>query len=115
VNVSAQGVLVGALAVSGALVFAYRVYRLTKGGPLVDAIGGGILALLCGALAVGAAAGAGWARLGALIYAVVFGVVVMPVWTLAVLIPLRPGPVDIAFTATYWSSLLVIAIAAIAL
>nr|MBA3430594.1 hypothetical protein [Actinomycetota bacterium] len=59
--------------------------------------------------------GAGWPRWPALIYGVVFAIVVMPVWTLAVLIPLPPSRADYAFTAVYWVVLIVVVIAAIAL
>jgi hypothetical protein len=44
---------------------------------------------------------------------VVFGVVVMPIWILAVLIPLRPRAPDYAFTGIYWFALLAIAVAAL--
>jgi hypothetical protein len=109
-----DSVLVAIVVANGVLAFAYRVWRLTQGGPTYDAIGGAILALLLGAIAVGFAAGAGWLRWVALVYAVVFALVVMPVWTLAVLIPMRPGPIDVGFTAVYWATLLLIGIAAVA-
>jgi hypothetical protein len=38
----------------------------------------------------------------------------MPVWVLAVLIPLRPGWVDYAFTTIYWLALGVIVAAVLA-
>jgi hypothetical protein len=38
----------------------------------------------------------------------------MPLWTLAVLIPGRPRSPDYIFTVGYWASLLLIAVAAIA-
>ncbi len=38
----------------------------------------------------------------------------MPVWVLAVLIPLPPGPIDYAFTGAYWATLIVIGVASIA-
>jgi hypothetical protein len=108
-------VLVAALLVNAATGFGYRVYRFRKGGPKADVVGqailGGLLTVLAGALALGA----GWPRWGALGYALLFGVVVMPIWVLAVLIPLRPGRIDYAFTATYWALLIVIAVAAFAL
>jgi hypothetical protein len=56
-----------------------------------------------------------WARWGALVYALLFGIVVMPVWVLGVLIPLRPRAPDYAFTAIFWISLAVVSVAAISL
>lgn len=102
-----------ALVANAALGFGYRVYRLTKGGPLGDVIGQGILGLLLVALAVAALAGAGWSRWVALVYALLFGVAVMPVWVLAVLIPLPPHRIDYGFAAVYWGVLALIAVAAI--
>lgn len=110
----AESVLVVMLAANATLVFGYRVYRLSRGGPLADAIGGAVLAALLAATATGVAAGAGWVRYVAMAYGILFGIAVMPVWILGVLIPMRPGPVDYAFTALYWSSLIVIVVAAIA-
>lgn len=108
-----QAVLVIALSANAALGFGYRVYRLAKGGPLADVVGQGVLGAVLVALALGAAAGDGWARWGALGYALLFGLVVMPVWTLAVLLPLPPRPPDYAFTAIYWATLGAIVLAAI--
>ena len=108
-----QAALVAALVVNAALGFGYRVLRLTKGGPMADVAGQALLGAVLVALAAGAAAGSSWARWGALAYALLFGLVVMPVWTLAVLIPLRPGASDYAFTAVYWTMLVVIVIAAL--
>lgn len=108
-----QTVLVGALAANAALGFGYRVYRLTKKGPMADVVGQAILGILLGALAVGAAGGHGWARWAALAYGLLFGLVVMPVWTLAVLLPLPPGRIDYAFTAAYWAALAAIVLSAI--
>src|SRR5919106_3709743 len=112
---SASSVLVGALALNAALVPVYRVYRLTKGGPMVDVVGGSILGGLLALLALATAAEWAWARWGALSYALLFGIIVMPLWTLAVLIPLRPRGPDYVFTVGYWVSLIVIAIAAVAI
>ena len=103
-----EAILAGALGVNAATGFGYRVYRLAAGGPLGDVIGQAILGALLAVLAVATAMGAGWARWAALIYALLFGVAVMPLWVLAVLIPLRPGWLDYAFTATYWLALAVI-------
>lgn len=102
-------VLTVALAFSAASAFGYRVYRLSKGGPLPDAIGGAALALVLVAIGALWASGAEWARWPALIYALVFGLIAMPVWTLGVFIPSRPGAVDYAFITSYWASLIVIA------
>ena len=111
---SASTVLVGALTLNAVLVPVYRVYRLMKGGPMVDVVGGAILGAMLALLALGTAADWTWARWTALFYALLFGIVVMPVWTLAVLIPLRPRLPDYFFTVGYWLSLVVIAVAAIA-
>jgi hypothetical protein len=111
---SASSVLVGALALNAALVPVYRVYRLMKGGPIVDVVGGAILGATLALLALGTAADWMWARWGALFYALLFAIVVMPLWTLAVLIPLRPRTPDYVFTVGYWLSLVVIAVAAVA-
>jgi hypothetical protein len=110
-----QIVLIVGLAVNAATGFAYRVYRLTKGGPTSDVIGQAVLGVLLTAFAIAVALEAGWARWAALTYGLVFGVVVMPIWVLAVLIPLRPGKVDYAFTAIYWALLATTVVAAIAI
>jgi hypothetical protein len=112
-GVSWDPVLIVALVANGVLLFAYRVWRLAKGGPTYDVIGGALLALALGAIAAGFAAGAEWLRWAAFTYAALFALVVMPIWTLAVLIPMRPGPIDVAFTAIYWASLILIGLAAI--
>jgi hypothetical protein len=109
-----RAVLVTALAVNATLGFGYRLFRLTKGGPLGDVIGQGVLGAILFAMALGVAVGVGWVRWVALVYAVAFGLVVMPVWVLAVLIPLPPRPSDYAFTIAYWLALGVIAVAAVA-
>jgi hypothetical protein len=111
---TAATILIVALALDAALVLTYRTYRLTQGGPMIDVIGGAILAGLLALLATGVALEWRWTRWGALVYAVLFGIVVMPVWTLGVLIPLRPRAPDYAFTAVFWTSLAVIAVTAIA-
>ncbi len=110
-----QVLLAGALALNAVLGFGYRVFRLTKGGPMGDVVGQAILGLILGALAVFVAADAGWARWAALGYGLLFGVAVMPIWVLAVLLPLPPKPIDYAFTTVYWLGLLVVAVAALAL
>ncbi len=107
-------VLVGALAFNAVAGFGYRVYRLGKGGAIADVIGQALLGILLLGLALAAALGAGWVRWASLAYALLFGLAVMPVWVLAVLIPLRPRGIDVAFTAFYWGALVVIAVAAIA-
>ena len=108
-----EAILAGALGLNAATGFGYRVYRLAAGGPLGDVIGQAILGVLLVLLAVATAMGAGWARWAALIYALLFGVAVMPLWVLAVLIPLRPRWIDYTFTATYWVCLALIAVAAL--
>ena len=108
-----QTVLVVALGVNAALGLSYRVYRLTKGGPMADVVGQALLAALLVVLAVGAAGGSSWARWTALAYALLFGLAVMPVWTLAVLLPLPPRAPDYAFTGVYWAALFVTALAAV--
>ncbi|HEX2293694.1 MAG TPA: hypothetical protein VHN37_00100 [Actinomycetota bacterium] len=107
-------VLVAALLVNAAAGLGYRVYRLAKGGPRSDVVGQSILGALLVGIAAGLAAGAGWPRWPALVYGLLFGVVVMPIWVLAVLIPLRPRAIDYAFTAVYWTLLAVIVAAALA-
>ena len=105
----------GALALNAALGFGYRVYRLTKGGPLADVTGQAFLGLLLAGVAVTVALEQDWARWAALAYGLLFALVVMPIWTLAVLIPMRPGKIDLTFTIVYWTSLGLIALAAILL
>jgi hypothetical protein len=109
-----DSILVVGLTANAIVLFAYRVWRLTRGGPTYDVIGGAILAIALSAVAAGYAAGVEWLRWAALAYAALFGLVVMPIWTLAVLIPMRPGPVDLSFTVVYWTSLPLIAVAAAA-
>jgi len=110
-----QTVLMVALALNAVLGFGYRVYRLAKGGPLADVTGQAILGLLLAGLAVAVSLEAGWARWAALAYALLFGLVVMPLWVLAVLIPLPPERIDYAFTATYWLTLITIGISSLLL
>ena len=108
-------VLIGALLVNAVAGFGYRLYRYRNGGPLGDVLGQAILAVLLSGLALALVLGAGWPRWPALVYAVLFAFVVMPIWTLAVLIPLPPARIDYAFTALYWATLLVIGGAALLL
>ena len=107
-----QVFLVAALGFNAALGFGYRVYRLTKGGPLGDVTGQAVLAVVLAVVAVGVATDQGWGRWAALVYGLVFALVVMPLWTLAVLLPLPPGRVDYAFTGLYWAALVAIVVAA---
>ena len=110
-----RALLVGALASNAVIGVAYRVYRRSKGGPKSDVIGQSILGLLLAAVAIGVAAEADWLRWASLGYGILFGAAVMPVWVLAVLIPLRPRAIDYAFTALYWAALVVIVVASLAL
>jgi hypothetical protein len=109
----AQTTLVVLLAINAALVFGYRVYRVSKGGPPADAVGGALLAAILAVIAIGAGAGAGWARWAALAYAALFALIVMPIWTLGVLIPLPPKRVDYAFAVAYWLTLVAIGVTAL--
>ena len=108
------GILVAALVTNGLSLAAYRYYRFTKGGPSADAMGGAILGALLVLLAALVLNDVSWAPWVALAYALLFGLIVMPIWTLAVLIPLPPGPLDYAFAIVYEATLIVIAISAIA-
>ena len=112
---SPETVLAVSLSLNAVLGFGYRVYRLTKRGPLADVIGQAILGLLLIALAVAAAAGQGWTRWPALAYGAVFALLVMPVWTLAVLIPSRPALPDYLFAGVYWLALVAVVVAALAI
>ena len=107
--------LLVALALNAVVGFGYRVYRLSKGGPIADvwgqAILGGVLAVIAGLIAIGVT----WVRWIALLYAAVFAIVVMPVWVLGVLLPLKPRAIDYAFTAFYWAALVVIGVAVVAI
>ncbi|HYN36829.1 MAG TPA: hypothetical protein VEV82_07605 [Actinomycetota bacterium] len=112
-------ILIAALSLNAVLGFGYRVYRLTKGGPLGDVVGQAILGLILAGLAVGVAAEVAaevaWLRWVALVYALAFGLLVMPFWTLAVLIPLKPGKIDYAFAIIYWIDLALITVTAVAI
>lgn len=110
-----RSLLVGALCLNAVAGFVYRFYRYKKGGPLGDVLGQGILGALLLLLAVFIGLEGDWARWPALAYAVLFAFVVMPIWTLAVLIPLPPGRIDYAFTGLYWVTLFAIGAAAILL
>lgn len=109
-----QLILALGLIANALLGFGYRVYRLSRGGPMGDVIGQAVLGALLVTLGVAAATGAGWPRWPALTYGILFALVVMPIWTLAVLIPLPPERVDYGFTAVYWGTLVLIVIAALA-
>ena len=105
--------LVVAMALNAAVGFGYRVYRLTKGGPIADVWGQAILAAVLAGLAVGIGLGLEWLRWVAFGYALLFGLIVMPLWVLGVLLPLRPRAIDYAFTVVYWLMLAAIAISAV--
>lgn len=102
-----------ALVANAVIGFGYRVFRLSKGGPLGDVIGQAVLGVLLVGIAFGVMAAHDWARWSALIYGLLFGVAVMPVWVLAVLIPSDPKRVDYAFTAVYWATQLFVILAAL--
>ncbi len=108
-----QLMLIGALVVNAVLGFGYRVFRLAKGGPIGDVVGQAILGVVLLGLAAAVGAEAAWARPLALIYGLLFGLAVMPIWTLAVLIPLEPRAIDYAFTSIYWLSLVAVVVAAV--
>ena len=108
-----ETVLASVLLVNAVLALGYRIYRLRKGGPMADVIGQAVLALILVATAATVVAGIDWTRWVAFGYAVLFGLIVMPLWTLAILIPMEPRRADLAFTATYWSSLFLIGAAAL--
>ena len=80
-----------------------------------DVAGQAILGVVLIVLGIATLAGAGWPRWPALVFGLLFAAVVMPIWTLAVLIPLPPGKLDYGFTVLYWVSLIAIAVAALAL
>lgn len=106
--------LAATLSFNALLGVGYRIYRLRRGGPIGDVTGQAVLGLLLVALAALILEGAAWARWAALGYALLFGVAVMPLWVLAVLLPLPPERIDYAFTTLYWLALVIAAVAAIA-
>lgn len=110
-----RAVLAAGLLFNACTGLGYRVHRLRHGGPKADVVGQAILALLLVSLALPLTLGAAWPRWPALVYGILFGVVVMPIWVLAVLIPLRPRALDYAFTVSYWLVLALVVVAAIAL
>jgi len=107
--------LIAALALNAAVGFGYRVYRLSKGGPIADVWGQAILGALLAAIAVGIGVGAVWLRWVAFGYSLLFGLLAMPIWVLGVLLPMRPRAIDYAFTCVYWLILVAIGIAAVAM
>jgi hypothetical protein len=111
---TAATVLVGALSLNAAIGVGYHTYRLTRGGPLSDVTGQAILGALLTLVAVGVAQGWAPARWISLAYALIWGLVVMPIWVLAVLIPMGPRWHDYAFTGVYWVGLGIVAAASIA-
>lgn len=100
------------LVVNAAVGLAYPVYRLSKGGPMGDVRGravlGALLLLLAASLFFSE-----WTRWVAFGYGLLFAMVVMPIWVLAVLLPLRPGPLDYAFTIVYWGTHILIVVSAL--
>ncbi|MEA2477385.1 MAG: hypothetical protein QOC87_1584 [Actinomycetota bacterium] len=109
-----QTVLIAALCINAALGLGYRLYRLTKKGPLADVVGQAFLAVVLLGLAAAIFEDQSWARWPSLAYALLFAVIVMPIWTLGVLLPMRPRAIDYGFTGLYCAMLAVIAVAAIA-
>ena len=107
-----RGVLFIALVVNALSGLAYRVSRLRHGGPRADVTGQAILALVLLVIAAGVWASHAWSTWAALVYGLLFGLVVMPLWTLAVFIPMRPGGLDKAFALSYWALLATIVLAA---
>lgn len=102
-----------AVVVNAVIGFAYPVYRLSRGGPLGDVTGRAILGILLLIVAAFAFMDHDWARWAALAYGALFAAIVMPIWVLAVLIPLRPTTIDYTYTTTYWLTLLLIVVAAL--
>ncbi len=92
---------------------AYRVFRLRRGGPRADVTGQAILGGILLVVAAGVWQGQGWGRWAALAYGIVFGVLIMPLWTLGVFIPMRPRPLDKTFALTYWAALALVVVAAL--
>jgi hypothetical protein len=108
-----ETLLVIALVSNAIIGLGYRVYRRSKGGPIADVWGQAILGVVLVAVAVAILLGAGGARWIALVYAALFALVVMPIWVLGVLLPMRPRAIDYSFTVTYWVLLAAIGIAAV--
>jgi len=107
--------LIVLLVLNASLGLGYRIFRLTKGGPLGDVIGQAALAVVLAATAAGVSAGWDVARWIAVVYSALFALVVMPLWTLAVLVPMRPERIDLAFAIGYWVALIGILVAALSL
>jgi hypothetical protein len=107
-NETWRAVLMAALGCNSVLGFGYRLYRMNKGGARADVTGQAVLGVILVLLALALGLGAAWPRWIAFGYGLLFGLVVMPIWVLAVMIPSRPGRVDYAFTAVYWTLLFVI-------
>ena len=103
------------LVLNASLGLGYRIFRLSKGGPMGDVVGQALLAALLVGTAAGVAVGWDLAPWVALTYAALFALVVMPLWTLAVLVPMRPDRVDLAFAIGYWTVLLGIFVAALSI
>lgn len=108
-----QAILALSLIGNALLLVGYRFYRLKKGGPKADAIGGAVLGGIQVLLALLVWLDVDWARWPALLLAVIFAFVATPIWTLAVFIPLRPAALDWAFLGLYWASLFLVGVAAL--
>lgn len=79
-----------------------------------DAVGGAVLAAGLFAVALAFASGVSWVRWMALGYALLFGIVVTPIWVLAVFIPARPTMLEHIVIAIYGITLVVVGVSAIA-
>lgn len=108
-----ETILIAGLIANAVIGLGYRIYRHRKGGPIGDVWGQAVLAVVLGSIAIGIAAGLEWLRWLGFGYALLFGLVAMPIWVLGVLLPLRPRAVDYGFTVCYWVVLGVIALAGI--
>jgi hypothetical protein len=105
--------LVVVLVINAVIGFAYPVYRLSRGGPMGDVAGRAILGVLLLIVAGSLLMDHEWARWMALGYGGLFAVIVMPIWVLAVLIPMHPTTIDYTYTTTYWLTLLLITLTAL--
>lgn len=93
----------------------YRFYRYrNRRGPLEDFLGQVVLGVVLLLLAAAATAEVGAIKWTALGFGLIFGVVVMPIWILAVFIPGEPRKIDYWFVALYYLGLVATVVAALA-